>query len=158
VKSLSDIEPWRLAVVLEANDQSARVGLQPARDPGGAVAKDREVGIVPLEGVKWAKAASGPAKAIQRVTQVLSPGDVVYVEPVSKEKGEYRLRQVPEISGAMVVMDPQTGRVLAMVRVLLRPEPVQSRHPGAAATWLILQAAGLCRCHRQRLHAVERGP
>jgi penicillin-binding protein 1A len=115
VKSLSDIEPWHLAVVLEVNDQSARIGLQPARDPGGAVAKDREVGIVPLEGVKWAKAANGPAKAIQRVTQVLSPGDVVYVEPASKEKGEYRLRQIPEISGAMVVMDPQTGRVLAMV-------------------------------------------
>ena len=115
VKSLSDIEPWRLAVVLEVNDQSARIGLQPARDPGGVVVKDREVGIVPLDGVKWAKAANGQAKPVQRVTQVLAPGDVVYVEPSSKEKGEYRLRQVPEISGAMVVMDPQTGRVLAMV-------------------------------------------
>jgi penicillin-binding protein 1A len=29
VKSLSDIDPWRLAVVLEVNDQSARIGLQP---------------------------------------------------------------------------------------------------------------------------------
>ena len=115
VKSLSDIEPWHLAVVLEVNDQSARIGLQPARDPGGAVVKDREVGIVPLDGVKWAKPASGPAKPIQRVTQVLATGDVVYVEPSSKEKGEFRLRQVPEISGAMVVMDPLTGRVLAMV-------------------------------------------
>ncbi len=115
VKSLSDIEPWHLAVVLEVNDQSARIGLQPARDPGGTVVKDREVGIVPLDGVKWAKPANGPAKPIQRVTQVLAPGDVVYVEPSSKEKGEFRLRQVPEISGAMVVMDPQTGRVLAMV-------------------------------------------
>ena len=100
VKSLSDIEPWRLAVVLEVNDQSARIGLQPARDPGGVVVKDREVGIVPLDGVKWAKAANGQAKPVQRVTQVLAPGDVVYVEPSSKEKGEYRLRQVPEISGA----------------------------------------------------------
>ena len=116
VKSLSDIEPWHLAVVLEVNDQSARIGLQPARDPGGAVVKDREVGIVPLDGVKWAKPANGPAKPIQRVTQVLATGDVVYVEPSSKEKGEFRLRQVPEISGAMVVMDPLTGRVLAMVR------------------------------------------
>ena len=115
VKSLSDIEPWHLAVVLEVNDQSARIGLQPARDPGGAVVKDREVGIVPLDGVKWAKPASGPAKPIQRVTQVLATGDVVYVELSSKEKGEFRLRQVPEISGAMVVMDPLTGRVLAMV-------------------------------------------
>ena len=93
VKSLSDIEPWRLAVVLEVNDQSARIGLQPARDPGGAVVKDREVGIVPLDGVKWAKPASGPAKPIQRVTQVLATGDVVYVEPSSKDKGEFRLRQ-----------------------------------------------------------------
>jgi penicillin-binding protein 1A len=114
VKSLSDAEPWRLAVVLEVNDQSARIGLQPARDPGGTVVKDREVGIVPLDGVKWAKPVNG-GKPIQRVTQVLATGDVVYVEPTAKEKGEYRLRQVPEISGAMVVMDPLTGRVLAMV-------------------------------------------
>src|SRR6266545_4310454 len=28
-KALSDIAPWRLAVVLEVNDQSARIGLQP---------------------------------------------------------------------------------------------------------------------------------
>jgi penicillin-binding protein 1A len=116
VKSLSDIDTWRLAVVLDVNDQSARIGLQPPRDPGGAVVRAREVGLLPLEGVKWAKAANpqGPAKPTQRVSQVLSPGDVVYVEP-AKEQGQYRLRQVPEISGAMVVMDPHTGRVLAMV-------------------------------------------
>ena len=30
-------------------------------------------------------------------------------------EGQYRLRQVPEIEGALVVMDPHTGRVLAMV-------------------------------------------
>jgi penicillin-binding protein 1A len=116
VKSLSDIDPWRLAVVLDVSDQSARIGLQPARDPGGAVLKAREVGILPLDGVKWAKAANGQgaAKPIQRVNQVLSPGDVVYVEP-AKEQGQFRLHQVPEISGAMVVMDPRTGRVLAMV-------------------------------------------
>src|SRR5208283_2725477 len=114
VKSLSDIDPWRLAVVLEVNDQSARIGLQPQRDPGGALVKAREIGILPLDGVKWAKPANGPAKPIQRVGQVLSPGDVVYVEP-AKEQGQFRLHQVPEISGAMVVMDPHTGRVLAMV-------------------------------------------
>src|SRR5437660_3100812 len=39
VKGLSDIAPWRLAVVLESSDQSARVGLQPARELGGAVTK-----------------------------------------------------------------------------------------------------------------------
>jgi penicillin-binding protein 1A len=114
MKSLSDIQPWRLAVVLQVDDQSARVGLQPPRDPGGAVVKEREVGIVPLDGVKWAKPASGPSKPIQKVSQVLAPGDVIYVDPL-EQSGQYRLRQMPEISGAMVVMDPHTGRVLAMV-------------------------------------------
>ncbi len=114
IKSLDDIAPWRMAVVLQVDDQSARIGLQPARDPSGAVVKDREVGIVPLAGVKWAKPATGPAKPIQHVNQVLSVGDVIYVEPM-EQQGQYRLRQVPEISGAMVVMDPHTGRVLAMV-------------------------------------------
>jgi penicillin-binding protein 1A len=114
VKSFSDIDPWRMAVVLDVTDQSARIGLQPARDPGGNVVKDRQTGIVPLDGVKWAKPANGPAKPIQRVGQVLNVGEVVYVEP-TKDEGQYRLRQVPEISGAMVVMDPHTGRVLAMV-------------------------------------------
>ena len=114
VKSLSDIDPWRLAVVLEVNDQSARIGLQPPREPGGAVAKDRQVGIIPLDGVKWTKPAGTPAKQGVRVSQVLAPGDVVYVDPLA-EQGQFRLRQIPEISGAMVVMDPHTGRVLAMV-------------------------------------------
>ncbi len=115
VKSLDDIQPWRMAVVLAVNDQSARIGLQPGRDPGGNVLKDRDVGNVPLEGVKWARPAKGPAKPVLRVSQVLSPGDVIYVEPLGNEPGQYQLRQVPEISGAMVVMDPHTGRVLAMV-------------------------------------------
>jgi penicillin-binding protein 1A len=114
VKSLSDIDPWRLAVVLQVDDQSARIGLQPPRDPGGNVVRAREVGILPLDGVKWAKPANGPSKPIQHVSQVLSPGDVVYVEP-AKDQGQFRLRQMPEISGAMMVMDPHTGRVLAMV-------------------------------------------
>ena len=39
---------------------------------------------------------------------------MVYVEP-AKIDGQFRLHQVPEVSGAMVVEDPWTGRVLAMV-------------------------------------------
>jgi penicillin-binding protein 1A len=114
VKSLSDADPWRMAVVLQVDDQSARIGLQPGRDPSGAVVKARDVGIVALDGVKWAKPATGASKPITRVDQVLAPGDVVYVEPLD-QAGQFRLRQIPEISGAMVVMDPHTGRVLAMV-------------------------------------------
>src|SRR5437588_572061 len=41
VKALTDIAPWRLAVVLEINDQAARIGLQPGREPGGLVSKER---------------------------------------------------------------------------------------------------------------------
>ncbi|MEA2982909.1 MAG: penicillin-binding protein, partial [Alphaproteobacteria bacterium] len=117
IKQLNDIAPWRLAVVLETSDQSARVGLYPARDPGGALTKERQTGIVPLEGVKWAKPTEGPIKGRvpAKVGQVLEVGDVVYVDPLNKEANTWRLRQAPEISGAMVVMDPATGRVLAMV-------------------------------------------
>ena len=122
VKSLSDIAPWRLAVVLETSDQSARIGFQPGRELGGAVLRDRQTGNITLDGVRWAKAASGPShgRTPTAVSQVLSPGDVIYVDPlIGKDgnvvEGQYRLRQLPEISGAMVAMDPWTGRVLAMV-------------------------------------------
>ena len=117
VKSLSDVTPWRMAVVLDVTNDSARIGLQPGRDPGGNVLKARDTGIIALDGVKWARPGSpnGPTgKPIQSVSQVLAAGDVVYVEPQG-DQGKYRLRQIPEISGAMVVMDPRTGRVLAMV-------------------------------------------
>jgi penicillin-binding protein 1A len=111
VKGLADVAPWRLAVVLEASDKSARIGLQPGREPGGFVSKQRDVGIIPLDGVKWAKVKG---RTPSKVSQVLNPGDVIYVEPTN-DTGQFQLRQVPEVSGAMVVEDPWTGRVLAMV-------------------------------------------
>ena len=51
---------------------------------------------------------------------MLAPGDVIYVDPLFGKdgnaiEGQFRLRQLPEVSGAMVAMDPWTGRVLAMV-------------------------------------------
>jgi penicillin-binding protein 1A len=122
VKSLSDITPWRMAVVLETSDQSARIGFQPGRELGGAVMKDRQTGNITLDGVRWAKPLAGAArgKTPTAVSQVLSPGDIIYADPLigkdgSPVEGQYRLRQLPEVSGAMVAMDPSTGRVLAMV-------------------------------------------
>ena len=122
VRSLSDIAPWRLAVVLETSDRSARIGFQPGRELGGAVLKERLTGNITLDGVRWAKAAAGSlrGKTPTAVSQVLSPGDVIYADPLigkdgSEIEGQYRLRQLPEVSGAMVAMDPRTGRVLAMV-------------------------------------------
>ena len=122
VKSLNDISPWRMAVVLETSDQSARIGFQPGREIGGTISKQRQTGIITLDGVRWARAAQGPlkGKTPTSVSQVLSPGDIIYADPLigkdgSLVDGQYRLRQLPEISGAMVVMDPHTGRTLAMV-------------------------------------------
>ena len=111
VKSLSDISPWRMAVVLETSDQSARVGFQPGRELGGAISKIRQTGIVAIDGVKWAKPAQGPGrgKTPTSVASVLQPGDVIYVDPLFGKdgnpiEGQYRLRQLPEVSGAMVVI------------------------------------------------------
>src|ERR687893_339142 len=105
VPVLGDVQPWRLAVVLEVAGGQARIGLQPKREPSGLVGREREIGAITAEGVKWTRRA---------VNQALSAGDVVYVEPLDG-KGQYKLRQVPEVSGAFVAMDPFTGRIHAMV-------------------------------------------
>src|SRR5262249_26888555 len=44
VKSLADISPWRMAVVLEIGDQSARIGIQPPREPRRTLSPDRPAG------------------------------------------------------------------------------------------------------------------
>lgn len=106
VESLGDISPWRMAVVLEAYKDGVRIGLQPSKNYNGVVDSQREDGIITAAGVKWTGRA---------LSKILEVGDIIYVEPMDKRAGEYRLRQVPEISGAIVAMDPFTGRVHAMV-------------------------------------------
>ena len=103
-----------------ARDQrpGARIGFQPrARTRRRAVVKQREYGAIGLDGVRWAKPASGPARGRvpTRVGQVLEVGDVIYVDPLDGRDGQFRLRQVPEVSGGIVALDPHTGRVFAMV-------------------------------------------
>ncbi|MCL2714481.1 MAG: penicillin-binding protein 1A [Alphaproteobacteria bacterium] len=121
IKSLTDIAPWRMAVVLETSEQSARIGFQPGRELGGAVARKRETGLIGIDGVRWTRVSQGPGKgrAPTAVSQILQAGDVIYADPLYKDgrfvEGQYQLRQIPEVSGAMVAMDPWTGRVLAMV-------------------------------------------
>src|SRR3984957_7285923 len=89
IKSLSDISPWRLAVVLETSEQSARIGFQPGSEPGGAVLQDRQTGNITLDGVRWAKAVSGPmrGRTPTAVSQVLAPGDVIYADPLIGKDG-----------------------------------------------------------------------
>ena len=106
VPAMGDVQPWRLAVVLEVARGQAKVGLQPRREASGQMVKDRETGTVTADGVKWTR------RPVERAVAV---GDVVFVEPLADKPGQFRLRQIPEISGAIVAMDPNTGRVHAMV-------------------------------------------
>ncbi|MDK9696105.1 MAG: penicillin-binding protein 1A [Siculibacillus sp.] len=120
LKGLSDVPEWRLAVVLSVGDNEAQIGLQPPKLIAGGVSTERERGIVPLDQMKWAThlAESGKRSGIGRgAASVLAAGDVVHVEKVAAAPGDrpiWRLRQVPEVSGALVAMDPHTGRVLAV--------------------------------------------
>ncbi|MDO9442680.1 MAG: penicillin-binding protein 1A [Beijerinckiaceae bacterium] len=106
VPALGDVQPWRLAVVLEVGDGSARIGIQPPRERSGEVSRERVTGTLPAEGVRWTR---------KTIKAALQPGDVIYVEPTDARATQYRLRQIPDISGAIVAMDPYTGRVFAMV-------------------------------------------
>lgn len=106
VPVLGDVQPWRLAVVLEVSGGRARIGLQPRKAASGQVVAERQTGFVGAEGVKWTR---------RTVEKALSTGDVVYVEPLDDKTDQFRVRQIPEISGAIVAMDPYTGRVHAMV-------------------------------------------
>jgi penicillin-binding protein 1A len=102
----SGIDTWRVAAVLGFNDdRSVRIGIA-----GGTE------GIIPFSELSWARrqmpgmfVGAAPSKP----EAVVKIGDVIYVEPTA-EKGSYGLRQVPQINGAIVAMDPHTGRVLAM--------------------------------------------
>jgi penicillin-binding protein 1A len=72
-------------------------------------AVDHKVGYLDPADVAWAKRGKG-----------LKKGDLVWVEPETTadgkpENGRYNLRQVPIVNGAMVAIDPWSGRVLAMV-------------------------------------------
>ncbi|SEQ06025.1 penicillin-binding protein 1A [Faunimonas pinastri] len=105
---LTDVPEWKLAVVLSVSDTAATIGLQPDHEPSGALSKERAQGTIPLSEMKWAKSN------VRKASAVLKVGDVVYAQKVKDETNVYRLRQPPEIQGALVAMDPYTGRVLAL--------------------------------------------
>ncbi|HEX3484251.1 MAG TPA: penicillin-binding protein 1A [Micropepsaceae bacterium] len=88
----SGVPSWRVAALTAIKDD-AHVTLQ----DGGA-------GIVPAAELPWTR---GRLKA----------GDIVYVEAMSGEgvaPGTYTIREVPQVNGAIVAMDPFTGHVLAL--------------------------------------------
>ena len=113
----NDIAPWRMAVVLETKKSGVIAGLRPPRLKNGAVSPNREAVKIPLKQITWARplqpdGSLGPK--IRSAEQVLVPGDVIYTAPGKKE-GAWQLLQLPLVNGAVVAMDPHTGRVFAMV-------------------------------------------
>ncbi len=114
-KTLESLPPmpwlytWRPAIVTEATEAAATIGFQ-----------DGATGEIRAGDLAWARrrTAEGRGPPVNAATDVLQVGDIIAVEPLVEEgkviEGRYALRQVPEISGALVAMDPHTGRVLAM--------------------------------------------
>ncbi len=88
----SERKKWRAAVVTEASGDRVRA----------QIADDNTVGDIAPADVAWARAGRG-----------LNVGDLIFVEP--SDKGGLNLRQIPAVNGAIVVMEPNSGRVLAMV-------------------------------------------
>lgn len=116
VPALSDVPEWKLGVVLDAGADGLTLGLQPGREVSGEVVAEREEISISTEDMKWAMSHIVDGKRLKANTpaDVLQPGDVAYVEKKPEGDG-WTLRQVPQVGGGLVAMDPHTGRVLAMV-------------------------------------------
>jgi penicillin-binding protein 1A len=84
------LKAWKPAVVLSVSNAGARIGLT-----------DGE-GLIPVAELGWTAAKR------------LAAGDIIAVEPRPRQPGTFVVRQIPEVEGAVLVMDVQTGRILAM--------------------------------------------
>ncbi|MDY8110635.1 penicillin-binding protein 1A [Fulvimarina sp. 2208YS6-2-32] len=118
IEAFDDVPQWRLAIVLSVDGESASIGLQPRRDAGDKLGSEREIGTIAKSDMAWAMRLNTEEKqgTVGSVSEVLDRGDIVYVEKVEDGDGDaWRLRQPPEIQGGLVAMEPETGRVRAMV-------------------------------------------
>ena len=107
------LDPWLLAIVLGVDKSGAKIGLLTG-----------ETGTIPFAELRWGRKVledqrygNPPGKP----SDVLQVGDVIAVEKVTKTSDDkdyppdtYGLRQIPNVNGAIVALDPHTGRVLAM--------------------------------------------
>ena len=83
---------WKLAIVKKLNKFSAEIQTE-----------DKHEGIIEFQDISWTKKEFG---------ELLNVGDIVYVKKIDDKI--YSLKQLPKINGGIVVMDPYTGRVLAL--------------------------------------------
>ena len=101
--------PWRLALVVGMTAEAAQF-----------IFADGEGGELQLAELKWARATLEDQKRGDKVTHpedVLVVGDVIHVEAVAASEetpAGFALHQIPDASGALVALDPHTGRVLAL--------------------------------------------
>ncbi|WP_416897012.1 MAG: penicillin-binding protein 1A [Minwuia sp.] len=130
---------WQMGVVLESGRASANVGF----------ADDTRVELT-LDQLKWATEALDEGKTGRVPTaasDVLEAGDVVLLGPDTEDPDVWQLRQVPKIDGAVVAMDPHTGRVLALVggfsneRSEFNRATQAARQPGSAFKPFVYAAA-----------------
>jgi penicillin-binding protein 1A len=82
---------WRAAAVESVSGNTVQV----------RTARDDTTGSLIVSDAAWANA-----------NRPLKRGDLIFVEP---RNGQFALKQVPAVNGAMVAIEPQSGRVLAMV-------------------------------------------
>jgi len=122
IEALEDVPEWRLAVVLAANEKGVEIGLQPVKELSGLASETRETGFIIAADMKWALRMidpQGKRQTVKTPSEVLKRGDVIFVEKKSVEgegqDNNYLLRQAPKVQGALVAMEPVTGRVLALV-------------------------------------------
>ena len=87
-----DITGWRPAVVLDVREDGAEVGIEGVAEPQ----------VIPRSDTDWVR---------EPMPEMLAAGDVVHVEETDEG---WSLRQIPEVQGAFMAMDVETGRVLAM--------------------------------------------
>ncbi len=103
------LSPFLLAIVLEITKEGALIGL-----------KDGTTGKIPLKELLWARPHLvtkeghpyvGPV--VKKTSDVLKVGDIIAASPLDKKI--FSLQQIPDVGGALVAMDPHTGKILAMV-------------------------------------------
>jgi len=95
----NDLYDWDIAIVKDVTDKAVNI----------VTKKKNLLGVIAPESFKWAKKKH---KSLEnKSTSVLQEGDIIYVEHIAENK--YVLRQIPLVNGAIMVMDPHNGRVLA---------------------------------------------
>ena len=120
-RPLGMLPDWRLAVILTVSPAEARVGWVAQQQDKSSSPVER-IGNVRLSDETWHHPMTPEGKegpAYHSLTEMLRPGDVIMVQPEEASAGgaseQVALRQIPKVQGALVTLDPSSGRVLAMV-------------------------------------------